>query len=60
MSSIFFRPRSGTKKERGKTMEWQEFKILETMNIKVLVIDGRRILNPDKFENYIGIGRYYE
>ncbi|MGC9176758.1 MAG: UDP-glucose dehydrogenase family protein [Thermoplasmata archaeon] len=40
--------------------EWQEFKILETMNIKVLVIDGRRILNPDKFENYIGIGRYYE
>ncbi len=40
--------------------EWQEFKILETMNIKIPVIDGRRILNPNKFENYIGIGRYYD
>ncbi len=40
--------------------EWQEFKILEKMNIKIPVIDGRRILSPDKFEKYIGIGRYYE
>ncbi|MGC8861033.1 MAG: UDP binding domain-containing protein, partial [Thermoplasmata archaeon] len=40
--------------------EWQEFRILEKMNLKIPVIDGRRILNPDKFEKYIGIGRYYE
>jgi len=28
------------------------------MNIKVPLIDGRRILNPERFEEYIGIGRY--
>jgi len=38
--------------------EWPEFKKLENMNIKIPVIDGRRILNPEKFEKYIGIGRY--
>jgi len=28
------------------------------MNIKVPLVDGRRILNPEKLEKYIGIGRY--
>jgi len=38
--------------------EWPEFKKLENMNIKIPIIDGRRILNPEKFERFIGIGRY--
>jgi len=38
--------------------EWLEFKKLETMNIKKPIIDGRRILNPEKFEKYTGIGRF--
>jgi len=38
--------------------EWPEFKKIEDMNIKVPLIDGRRILNPERFEEYIGIGRY--
>jgi len=37
--------------------EWPEFKKIENMNIKVPLIDGRRILDPEKFEKYIGIGR---
>jgi len=39
--------------------EWTEFKILEEMDLKIPVIDGRRILNHEKFEKYVGIGRYY-
>jgi len=39
--------------------EWPEFKILEDMDLKIPVIDGRRILNPEKFEKYVGIGMYY-
>ena len=39
--------------------EWAEFKILEEMDLKIPVIDGRRILNHEKFEKYVGIGRYY-
>jgi len=39
--------------------EWPEFKILEDMDLKIPVIDGRRILNPEKFEKYAGIGRHY-
>jgi len=38
--------------------EWPEFKKIENMNIKVPLVDGRRILNPEKLEKYIGIGRY--
>jgi len=40
--------------------EWSEFKNLEEMNIRVPVIDGRRILNPERLEEYIGIGKYYD
>ena len=39
--------------------EWPEFKRLEDMDLKIPVIVGKRILNPEKFENYVGIGRYY-
>ncbi|MEM3431642.1 MAG: nucleotide sugar dehydrogenase, partial [Candidatus Micrarchaeia archaeon] len=39
--------------------EWPEFKNLEKMNIEKPVIDGRRILDPSKFKEYIGVGRYY-
>ena len=39
--------------------EWPEFKILEDMDLKIPIIDGRRILNPKKFEKYAGIGRHY-
>jgi len=38
--------------------EWPEFKKIENMNIKIPLIDGRRILNPERFKEYIGIGRY--
>jgi len=38
--------------------EWPEFKKLETMNIRIPIIDGRRILNPEKFKKYTGIGRF--
>jgi len=37
--------------------EWPEFKALEYMNLKIPVIDGRRILDPSKFVNYIGVGK---
>lgn len=40
--------------------EWPHFKVLENLNIKIPVIDGRRILNPTKIPNYIGIGMYCE
>lgn len=39
--------------------EWPDFKVLEKMDINIPVIDGRRILDPEKFKDYIGVGRYY-
>jgi len=38
--------------------EWPDFKKIENMHIKIPLIDGRRILDPEKFEKYVGIGRY--
>lgn len=38
--------------------EWPEFKILEKMDVKIPIFDGRRILDPAKFKKYIGVGLY--
>ncbi len=40
--------------------EWPEFKMLEDMKVKIPVIDGRRILDPDKFEDYYGVGMFHD
>lgn len=36
--------------------EWPEFKLLEKMDIRVPIMDGRRILDPKKFIDYSGVG----
>jgi len=35
--------------------DWPEFKKLETMNIRIPIIDGCRIFNPEKFKKYTRI-----
>lgn len=39
--------------------EWPDFKVLERMDVRIPVIDGRRILDPEKIKDYIGVGKYY-
>jgi len=38
--------------------EWPEFKKIETMNIRIPIIDGCRIFNPEKFKKYTRIGGF--